>query len=222
MQIKMNFSMRHNFFIMLLLLFSQLCFAQTILDSSGITQDRQNSESTGNYGNAMQSAETLSDECGERLGRISIEKISFDELIGFPGRTGLWVKVADDCGATRTVELIQEYEHLHPELAREKIGWVRLTIAKVFLYSGQRNKAIHAFDSAIISPEPTLENSEFPAAFHMKIAWNDFVRAYIALTRKDKEKLLEVREQLSKRTKIFGQIPYLQNVDSLINNFDSY
>ncbi|MEJ2693381.1 MAG: hypothetical protein P8166_10070 [Candidatus Thiodiazotropha sp.] len=214
--------MRQKIFIMLLSLFGQLCSAQTILVSSDMASERQHSENAGNLGNAVQLSETLSDKCGGRLERISIEKIGFDELIGFPGRTGSWVKVADDCGATKTVELIQEYERLHPELVREKIGWVRLTIAKVFLYGGQRKKALHAFESAIISPEPTLENSEFSAAFHMEIAWNHFVRAYIALTRNDKEKLLEVREQLSKGRKVFGQVPYLQDVDSLINNFDSY
>jgi hypothetical protein len=218
---EMEYCVRHNVLI-LLLIASQFCFAQTIVVPKDVSQDHRQTKSAGNNGETMPSADTLSEECEARLKKTPIEKISFDRFIGYPSKTGLWIKVADDCGVTKGVELIQEFEYLHPELTREKIGWIRLSIAKLFLYSGQRDKALQAFDYAIIRPEPMLENYEIPAAFHLENAWNHYVRAYIALTQNDKGKLLEIRERLSQETKVFGEIPYLNDVDALVYNIELY
>jgi hypothetical protein len=212
-------------FPVFVLFFGQICSAQ--IDSvSGdspshsIEGEGSSLVETGNQ--SAKTANSLSEDCQRLVKGISLKRISFDRFIGYPGSRGLWLSPGDECGATVAADFIQEYERLNPQLTREKRGWVRLTTAKALLYGGQRDKALQAFDRALIRPAPTLENSEVPAAFHMGSAWNHFVQAYIALTKKDKEALLAVREQLSKGEKVFGEVPYLREVDSLIDNFDSY
>lgn len=212
--------MKLHYFLILFL--SQICSAQTYLVSNELTTDSTIAESTRHDETHIESANNLSEDCKQLLEENSLDSISYDKFIGFAGGRGLWQRLTEECGVSIAVDSISEYERLNPQLTREKTGWVRLSLAKLYLYDGQRDKALHAFERAIISPEPTLENSEVPAAFYLGSAWNHFVRAYIAVTEKDKEKLLEVREQLSKGTKVFGQIPYLEYVDALIYRFDSY
>jgi hypothetical protein len=211
---------------LLILFLSQICFVQTNSVSSNVSRDSQKTESIRIDKNGSQPAGDLSEECRELLGEISLKNISYEKFIGYPPSSGLgggyWATFADICGVSKTVDLLDEYERLHQQLGFRKERWLKLTKAKLFLYNGQQDNALEAFDRALVKPEPTLENSELPDSFYVESGWNHLVRAYIAVTKKEKEKLLEVREQLSKVPPVVGQIPYLQDVDYLIRYFDKF
>ena len=129
----------------------------------------------------------------------------------FDQQTGQgWRKIAEEGKYREAAELIDVYE-------REKEGlenWQKITLR---FHAGQLYAFANMYELAITRFKSSLYEKEPP---NHPVRWNAYVNATIAFLEKDKEKLMECREEIAKGPKFKGKIPNLEVVDKFIKYFD--
>jgi hypothetical protein len=137
--------------------------------------------------------------------QLELDYDTFDQSLGEG-----WRKIADKGNYLEAAELIDAYE-------REKKGledWQKLTLrfhaGQMYAFANTRKLAIARFKTTLYDKEPP----NYP------VRWNAYVNATIAFLEKDREKLMEFREEIAKGPKIKDEIPNLDVVDRFIKYFD--
>lgn len=126
------------------------------------------------------------------------------------GSNSSWRKVARKEGFAAAGNLIDQYLANHKNLSISQNVNLHFHAGQMYAFANNYETALKRFENAKYDPEPEV----------ISMRWDAYVDATIAFLKKDRNKLLEYRNQVANGPEIRGKIPNLDVVDSLIKNFD--